>query len=76
MFHTVKGFHVVNEAEVDVFLEFLCFLCDPTSLWSFFRGSSQPRDEPVSPVAPALAGGFFTTVIPVKHNTVAVQYLK
>ena len=23
--HTVKGFHVVNEAEVDVFLEFPCF---------------------------------------------------
>ena len=23
--HTVKGFSVVNEAEVDVFLEFLCF---------------------------------------------------
>ena len=27
--HTVKGFCVVNEA--DVFLEFLCFLCDPTT---------------------------------------------
>ena len=23
--HTVKGFHVLNEAEVDVFLEFSCF---------------------------------------------------
>ena len=23
--HTVKGFNVVNEAEVDVFLEFSCF---------------------------------------------------
>ena len=28
MVHTVKGFSVVNEAEVDVFLEFLCFLYD------------------------------------------------
>ena len=27
--HTVKGFSIVNEAEVDVFLEFLCFLYDP-----------------------------------------------
>ena len=27
--HTVKGFSVVNEAEVDVFLEFPCFLYDP-----------------------------------------------
>ena len=27
--HTVKGFSIVNEAEVDVFLEFPCFFCDP-----------------------------------------------
>ena len=26
---TVKGFSVVNEAEVDVFLEFSCFFYDP-----------------------------------------------
>ena len=26
--HTVKGFPVVSEAEVDVFLEFLCFLIE------------------------------------------------
>ena len=30
--HTVKGFSIVNEAEVAVFLEFLCFLYDPTNL--------------------------------------------
>ena len=29
MIHTVKGFSVVNEAEVDVFLEFPFFLYDP-----------------------------------------------
>ena len=34
--HTVKGFHVVNEAEVDVFLEFSCFFCDPISGSSAF----------------------------------------
>ena len=28
MIHTVKGFSIVNEAEVDVFLEFSCFLYD------------------------------------------------
>ena len=28
--HTVKGFFVVNEAEVDNFLKFPCFLYDPT----------------------------------------------
>ena len=30
--HTVKGFSIVNEAEVDVFLEFPCFVYDPTGL--------------------------------------------
>ena len=30
--HTVKGFSVVNEAEVDVFMEFPCFFCDPTNV--------------------------------------------
>ena len=27
--HTVKGLGIVNKAEVDVFLEFLCFFYDP-----------------------------------------------
>ena len=30
--HTVKGFSVVNEAEVDVFLEFSCFFYDPVDV--------------------------------------------
>ena len=35
--HTVKGFSVVNEAEVDVFLEFPCFCCDPVDdLWLLY----------------------------------------
>ena len=29
MIHTVKGFSIVNEEAVDVFLEFSCFFCDP-----------------------------------------------
>ena len=29
MIHTVKGFSVVNEAEVDTFLDFPCLLYDP-----------------------------------------------
>ena len=32
--HTVKGFPVVNEAEVDVFLEFSSFFYDPTDVGS------------------------------------------
>ena len=30
--HTVKDFNVVNDAEVDVFLEFPCFFNDPTDV--------------------------------------------
>ena len=30
--HTVKGFLIVNETEVDVFLKFPCFLYDPANV--------------------------------------------
>ena len=40
MIHTVKGFSVVNEAEVDVFLELSCFLCDPVVVGNLISGSS------------------------------------
>ena len=32
VFHTVKGFGVVNKAEVDVFLELSCFFNDPADV--------------------------------------------
>ena len=35
-----KGFCVVNEAEVDVFLEFPYFLCDPKNVSNLICGSS------------------------------------
>ena len=38
--HTVKGFSVVSEAEVDVFLEFSCCFCDPTDVGNLISGSS------------------------------------
>ena len=38
--HTVKGFSVVNEAKVDAFLEFPCFLRDPTNVGNLISGSS------------------------------------
>ena len=40
MIHTVKGFSVVNEAEVDVFLELSCFLGDPMDVGDLISGSS------------------------------------
>ena len=33
--HTVKDFSIVHEAEVNVFLEFPLFLCDPTDVGNF-----------------------------------------
>ena len=38
--HTVKGFGVVNEAEVDGFLELFCFLNDPADFGNWISGSS------------------------------------
>ena len=40
MIHTVKGFSVGNEANVDVFLEFLCFSYDPNNAGNLISGSS------------------------------------
>ena len=37
MFHTVKGFVVVDETEVDVFLKFPCFLYDPANVGNLNR---------------------------------------
>ena len=38
--HTVKGFSIVNEAEVYVFLEFSCFFNDPTDVGNLISGLS------------------------------------
>ena len=37
--HTVKDFGVVNEAEVDVFLELSCFFDDPADVGNLISGS-------------------------------------
>ena len=40
MIHTVKGFGIVNKAEVDVFLELSCFFHDPVDVGNLISGSS------------------------------------
>ena len=40
MIHTVKGFSIVDEAEVDVFLELLCFFDDPADVGNLIYDSS------------------------------------
>ena len=46
MIHTVKGFGIVNKAEIDVFLELSCFFDDPAAVNSLVEkvvGSPQRK---------------------------------
>ena len=38
--HTIKGFVIVNKAEIDVFLELSCFFNDPADVGNLISGSS------------------------------------
>ena len=38
--HTVKGFGIVNKAEIDVFLELSCFFHDPVDVGNLISGFS------------------------------------
>ena len=38
--HTVKGFGIVNKAEIDVFLELSCFFHNPADVGNLISGSS------------------------------------
>ena len=38
--HTVKGFGIVNEAEIEVFLELFCFFDDLAGVGNLISGSS------------------------------------
>ena len=40
MIHAVKGFGIVNKAEIDVFLELSCFFHDPADVGNLISGSS------------------------------------
>ena len=40
MIHTVKGFNVVNEGEVDIFLKLCCIFDDPMDVGNWITGSS------------------------------------
>ena len=39
-YYTVKGFGIVNKAEIDVFLELSCFFYDPADAGNLISGSS------------------------------------
>ena len=45
MTHTVKGFSIVNEAEVEVFLEFSCFFYDPAVATGLEKVDPHPNSQ-------------------------------
>ena len=63
--HIVKGFGIVNKAEVDIFLELSCFFHDPVDVGNLISGSSafsktslNIRKFTVSRIAEAWLGEF------------------
>ena len=40
MIYTIKVFGIVNKAEIDVFLELICFFDDPLDVGNLISGSS------------------------------------
>ena len=59
--HTVKGFGIVNKAEIGVFLEISCFFHDPADIGNLISGSSaffQTREVHGSCIAEAWLGEF------------------
>ena len=47
--HTVKGFSIVSEAELDVFLEFSYFSYNPTNVGNLISGSSAFSESSLYP---------------------------
>ena len=43
--HTVKGFGVVNKAEIDVFLELSCFFDDPADVGNLITLMAESEEE-------------------------------
>src|SRR5574341_147395 len=49
--HTVKGFGIVNKAEIDVFLELSCIFDDPVDVGNLIYGSFDREPEIILPKA-------------------------
>ena len=51
--HRVKGFGIVNKAEIDVFLELFCFFDDPKAVGNLISAFSKSRKVPLDFLNPA-----------------------
>ena len=65
--HTVKGFSIVNEAEIDIFLEFPWFVYDPMNVGNLISGSS-------ASLKPSLYIWKFSVDIPLKPSLKNFMY--
>ena len=45
MIHTIKGFGIVNKAEIDVFLELSCFFDDPADVGNLITLMAESEEE-------------------------------
>ena len=78
MIHKVKGFGVVNEAEVDVLLELSCFFDDPMDVGNLISGSSafsksNLNIQKFTVHVEALLGGIFRITLLVCEMSTIVQ---
>ena len=77
--HTVKGLSIVNETEVNIFLELFCFLCDPISSVQFshsvMSNSLQIHEsQHVRPPCPSPTARVYTNQCPLSqwcHPTIS-----
>ena len=56
--HTVKGFGIVNKAEIDIFLEISCFFDDPADVGNLISGFLCLLEVHGSHIAKAWLGEF------------------
>ena len=50
--YTVKGFGIVNKAEIDVFLELSCLFNDPTDVWQFEQSARRSNQSILKETSP------------------------
>ena len=43
--YTVKGFGIVNKAEIDIYLKRFCFFNDPVAVGNLISGSSETEEQ-------------------------------
>ena len=76
--HTVRGFGIVNTAEIDVFLELSCFFDDPVDIGNLISGSSAFSNSSLCFFQPSVSHDVnYHTIALISHaNKVMVKNLQ